>query len=89
MERVHTTNPEGWLMAPDKQWTMRFHRDQKSWNRFPFFFMDKGRAMPDGSPALLKSRRYLAKYDALELWIHLQENGWSTVDPQWGADLDP
>ena len=53
--------PEGWLIDPNKHWSLRFHRDQKSWRNDLFVFLDKGRAMPDGSPALLKSRRHLPK----------------------------
>ena len=82
-------DPEGWLMAPDRKWSMRFHRDQKSWVRFPFVFMDKGRAMPDGSAALLKSRRHVPKSDAVETWKKLRAEGWNRVEPQWGLGLDP
>ena len=80
---------DGWIQDPFGNWSIRFHRDQRSWSRYPFVFLDKGRAMSDGSPALLKSRRYLPKSDAIELWINLQANGWSTVEPQWGTDIDP
>ena len=44
----------GWLRNPQDGWTYRFQRDEKSWLQDPFVFVDKGRAMPDGSPALLK-----------------------------------
>ena len=89
MSRNSANDPEGWLMDPNKHWSMRFHRDQKSWARYPFIFLDKGRAMPDGSPALLKSRSHLPKCDAVELWEKLRADGWSKVEPQWGEDLDP
>ena len=48
---------EGWLRNPKDGWTYRFQRDEKSWLQDPFVFVDKGRAMPDGSPALLKTRQ--------------------------------
>jgi len=83
------SDPEGWLIDPDKHWSLRFHRDQKSWSMDPFVFMDKGRAMKDGSPALLKSRRHLHKRDAVEIWRKLRADGWSRVKPQWGLGLDP
>ena len=81
--------PEGWLIDPNKHWSLRFHRDQKSWSSNLFVFMDKGRAMPDGSPALLKSRRHLPKRDAVEIWNKLRADGWHRVEPQWGIGLDP
>ena len=53
---------EGWLMATDaERWTYRFHRDDKSWTRDPKVFVDVGRPMPDGSPALLKTRQHLVE----------------------------
>ena len=44
----------GWLLNPKDGWTYRFQRDEKSWLQDPFAFVDRGRAMPDGSPVLLK-----------------------------------
>ena len=55
---------------------MRFHRDQKSWLRDPYVFVDMGRGMPNGEPALLKSRRYLRLEDAMTLWKDLRSYGW-------------
>ena len=52
---------EGWLRNPKDGWTYRFQRDEKSWLQDPFVFVDKGRAMPDGSPALLKTPSIPAK----------------------------
>ena len=80
--------PEGWLQDPDHYWLLRFHRDPKSWTRFPFMFMDKGRSMKDGSPPLLKSRKHIPKCDAVEIWKKLLKKGWIKVDPQWGVE-DP
>ena len=48
---------DGWLRNPEDGWTYRFQRDEKSWSLDPRVFVDKGRAMPDGSPALLKTRK--------------------------------
>ena len=89
MSKSPANYPEGWLMDPNKYWSIRFHKDKKSWARFPFVFMDKGRAMSDGSPALLKSRKHLPKCDAAELCKQLKADGWNTVEPQWGSELEP
>ena len=60
---------KGWgVLDCDQHWAYRFHRDEKSWSRDPMVFVDMGRAMPDGSPALLKSRRHLHKDQAEEFW---------------------
>ena len=45
--------------------------------------------LPDGSAALLKSRRHVAKSDAVETWKKLRAEGWNRVEPQWGLGLDP
>ncbi len=68
---------------------MRFHRDHKSWTKYPYMFLDKGMAMKDGSPALLKSRSHLPKRDAIAIWKELKAEGWKNVQPQWGIDLEP
>ena len=52
---------EGWLQNPEDGWTYRFHRDEKAWAQDPRVSVDKGRAMPDGSPALLKTRKHLRR----------------------------
>ena len=52
---------DGWLMNPTDGWTYRFHRDEKSWVRDPKVFVDMGRGMPDGSPALLKTRQHVRR----------------------------
>ena len=44
------------------------HRDEKSWGLHPRVFVGKGRAMPDGSPALLKTRQNLWREEAEKLW---------------------
>ena len=62
---------EGWLLDRDRCWAYRFHRDEKSWLRDPMVFVDMGRAMPDGSPALLKTRRHLHRDQAEKFWKEL------------------
>ena len=52
---------EGWLRNPEDGWTYRFQRDERSWSLDPRVFVDKGRAMTDGSPALLKTRNHLSR----------------------------
>ncbi|WP_413439979.1 DUF1651 domain-containing protein [Synechococcus sp. MIT S1220] len=41
--------------------------------------------MPEGQPALLKSRRHLRKPEAVELWKSMKRNGWKPCRPLWGA----
>lgn len=81
---------EGWLMATDaERWTYRFRRDDKSWTRDPKVFVVMGRPMPDGSPALLKTRQYLRRDDAEVLWKNLLRSGFQKVPAVWGADAEP
>ena len=81
---------DSWLMTPGKeQWTYRFHRDDKSWVREPKVFVDMGRPMPDGSPALLKTRQHLRREDAEVLWKQLLSYGSKRVPAVWGPDAEP
>ena len=80
---------EGWLRNPKDGWTYRFQRDEKSWLQDPFVFVDKGRAMPDGSPALLKTRQYLRRKIAEEMWKDLVRKGWEKVPAMWCAEAEP
>ena len=80
---------EGWLIDGDHHWSMRFHRDEKSWFKDPKVFVDMGRSMPDGEPALLKSRRHLRLEDATALWKQLRSYGWQQTSPVWGEDAEP
>ena len=49
----------GWLQDPKTQNTKRFHRDEKSWFRYPKVFIDSGRPLPNNH-ALLRSRSHVA-----------------------------
>ena len=75
--------PEGWLIDGDGFWIWRFHRDEKAWIRDPRVFIDHGREMPNGEPALLKRREYL-RCDRLKELLRL---GWAPTAPAWGADV--
>lgn len=79
---------EGWLRNPKDGWTYRFQRDEKSWSVDPRVFVDKGRAMPDGSPALLKTRKHLRREDAEVLWKDLVRNGSKGVPAVWGVHAE-
>lgn len=79
---------EGWLLDCDQRWAYRFHRDEKSWLRDPKVFVDMGRPMPDGSPALLKTRQHLRRDDAEKFWKNLVHMGWQRTEPLWGASAD-
>ena len=78
---------EGWLMDKKTTATKRFHRDEKSWHRDPYVFVDSGRPIPN-QPALLKTRDYLHLREATAEWKKLRLEGWTKVKPQWGADLE-
>ena len=80
---------DGWLRNPEDGWTYRFQRDEKSWSVDPRVFVDKGRAMPDGSPALLKTRKHLRRERAEGMWKVLVRMGWEKVPAAWGADAEP
>ena len=54
---------------------MGFHRDQKSWLRDSYVFVDYGWKMSNGDPALIKSRRYLRLEEATTLWKDLRSYG--------------
>ena len=70
----------GLLMAIDaERWTYRFHRDERSLTRDPKVFVDMGRPMPDGSPALLKTRQHLRREEAEVLWRNLLRSGFQKV----------
>lgn len=72
------------MLHPENGWAYRFHRDEKSWMRDPMVFVDQGRGMPDGSPALLKSRRHLHRDQAREVWVDLLRRGYRRVPAVWG-----
>ena len=75
---------EGWLIDGDRRWACRFHRDEGSWIRKPMVFVDQGRGMPEGQPALLKSRQHLRREIAEQHWRDLCRAGWSATAPVWG-----
>ena len=66
---------DGWLSDPETTWTYRFHRDDKSWLRDPKVFVDMGRPMSDGSPALLKTRQHMRREQAESMWKDLVRKG--------------
>ena len=78
-------NREGWLMDRQTKYTKRFYRDEKSWSRHPFVFVDLGKTIPN-KPALLKCRDYLHITDAIREWKRLKSEGWTPVSPQWGIE---
>ena len=80
---------EGWLVDPGTNWVWRFHRDDKAWVRAPKVFMDRGMAMPDGQPPLLKESRHIPQEDAETVWRNLKSMGWKRTEPLWGASAEP
>ena len=79
---------DGWLWNPKDGWTYRFQRYEKSWLQDSFVLVDKGRAMPDGSPALLKTRQYLRRGAAEGMWRDLVRKGWEKIPAVWGAEAE-
>ena len=80
---------DGWLKNLSDGWTYRFHRDEKSWLQDPKVFVDMGRPMSDGSPALLKTRQHMRREKAESMWKDLVRKGWKKVPAVWGADAEP
>ena len=80
---------DGWLMNPENRWTYRFQRDEKACAMDPRVFVDMGRAMTDGSPPLLKTRKHLRREQAEGMWRDLLRSGWQKVPAVWGVDADP
>ena len=84
MQRRSTQEVNGWLISPEGNWCYRFHRDPKSWQRYPIVFVDKWSAQPDGSPSQMNSRRKLPLDDALELCSQMLLDGWQKLTNQFG-----
>ena len=80
---------EGWLKDPYGYWVKRFHHDQASWTARPGVFVDEGRDMPNGEPALLKRRQCLRHEQAAQLWKALRRQGWRQAQPLWGPSCEP
>ena len=81
--------PEGWLTDENSMWSIRFHKDTRSWHKDPYVFVDHGRLMPNGQPALLKSRQHIQRRAAAELWSSLVRSGWQKTQPLWGEGVEP
>ena len=75
---------DGWLTDAQGLWWARFHRDPKStWVKDQRVFVDHGRPIPDGQPALLKTRRDMRYEDAVARWFQLKGLGWTVADAAW------
>ncbi len=84
MQKRFKQKVNGWLISPDGNWCYRFHHDPKSWQRYPFIYVDKWSAQPDGSPSQMTVRRKLPLDDALELCGQMLLDGWKTLSNQFG-----
>ena len=80
---------EAWMTDPLTGWSVRFHKDHRSWSQDPYVFLDTGKAMADASPPLLKDRRHLRRDDARKVWKQLAERGWKKSKPAWGVYTEP
>ena len=59
---------EGWLVHFVTNWVWRFHRVDKVWVLDPKVCMDRGMAMLNGEPPLLRERRHFRQEDAETIW---------------------
>ncbi len=84
MSRLTARQLNGWLISPEGDLCYRFHRDPSSWKKYPFVFVDKWSAQPDGTPSQLKDRSKLPLDDALELCGHMLLDGWEKLSNQFG-----
>ncbi len=82
MQRRPAEEVNGWLISPEGKWCYRFHRDPKSWQRYPFVFVDKWSAQPDGTPSQMKHRSQMPLDDALELCGQMLLDGWQKLSNQ-------
>ena len=80
---------DGWLISPEGKWCYRFHQDPKGWKCYPFIFVDKWEAMPDGSPSSMKKRSKLPLDEALELCGKMLLDGWKKLETQFGESRLP
>ena len=75
---------DGWLTDPKGYWSARFQRDLNSkWIQDQRVIVDHGRPMPNGEPALLKTRREMGYEDAVALWFQLKNCGWTISEAAW------
>ena len=73
---------DGWLKEPDGVWILRFRYDWESCEQNPRVIIDKGRLEKNGIP-LLKTRKRMRRYLAIQLWQRLLTTGWRRIEPQW------
>ena len=71
-----------WLISPEGKWCYRFHRDPMSWERYPFIFVDRWSALPNGVPSQMKKRNKLPLDEALELCGQMLLDGWLKLTTQ-------
>ena len=76
--------PEGWLIDPKGRWLLLFHRDPKSAQSLPFFYIDKWNISHIGTPDTFVDRRKVHQDPANETWEELIRNGWKQIDHQFG-----
>ena len=79
---------DGWLISPEGKCCYRFHRDPNGWQRYPFVFVDKWDAMPNGSPSLMRKRIKLPFDEAVELCGNMLLDGWKKLETQFGDVSD-
>ena len=80
---------DGWLIDRGRRSVCWFHRDENAWICEPMLFVDLGRGMSFGQPAVLKSREQLRREVAEQRWRDLRRADWSPTAPVWGADAEP
>mgnify|MGYP001444004026 CR=1 FL=1 len=76
--------PEGWLIDPNKEWLLIFHKDPMCFKRLSFFYMDKWNVSHVGTPNTFINRKKVELELAIETWNELIQNGWKKLDHQFG-----
>ena len=76
--------PEGWLIEPYGKWLLLFHKDPKSLQRMPLFYIDKWDVSFVGTPNKFINRRRVHQEPAIETWNELIGNGWKKLEDQFG-----
>ncbi len=88
MQRRSTQELSGWLISPEGNWCYCFQRDPKSWQRYPFVYVDKWSAKSDGTPSQMKHRRKLPLDDALALCGQMLLEGWQKLSKEFDLDSE-
>ena len=80
--------PEGWLVAPKRDFCLFFIRDPKSAMAFPTVLTQLWYCTEQGAPTKLKNERRLDYQSSYETWNELVSNGWELIEHQFNVYVD-